>query len=44
MQMDMQEPGEMYCCCNEDHDSAIAVSWKRCLGCMNSQPMSSFLS
>jgi hypothetical protein len=20
MQMDMQEPGEMYCCCWEEHD------------------------
>jgi hypothetical protein len=24
MQMDMQEPGEMCCCCWEEHDRAIA--------------------
>ena len=23
MQMDMQEPGEMCCCCREEHDLAI---------------------
>jgi hypothetical protein len=29
--MDMQEPGEMCCCRCEEHDPAIAVSWKRWL-------------
>jgi hypothetical protein len=31
MHMDMQEPGEMCCCRCEEHDPAIAVSWKRWL-------------